>query len=118
MSRTPIQVPIELKEELGELKKELHSSSLPDVISQLLAERNKNAVYRKEEHKNKEAEKQRQQREDVHLGEERKNRLIEFQRNIGLASESEAIDFLLEVFETTPQISMNAFKAYIRIREN
>lgn len=116
MSRTPIQVPIELKEELEGLKRELHCSSLPDVISRLIQEKERNATMRKEEQKKMEAERARQNREDVNLGEERKLRLIEFQKEIGLASEGETIDFLIEVFQSTPQIGMNAFKAYVRLR--
>ncbi|MBG9568179.1 MULTISPECIES: hypothetical protein [Brevibacillus] len=116
MSRTPIQVPIELKEELEDLKRELHCSSLPDVIVRLIQDKNRNAEIRKEEQKKTEAERARQNREDVNLGEERKLRLIEFQNEIGLASEGETIDFLMEVFRSTPQIGMNAFKAYVKLR--
>lgn len=117
MSRTPIQVPIELKEELEELKKELYCSSLHDVIVRLIQDREQNAENRKAQQKKIEAELARQNKEDVNLGEERKLRLIEFQNEIGLASEGEAIDFLLEVFQSTPQIGMNAFKAYVKLRE-
>lgn len=48
-----------IKEELEDLKKELHCSSLPDVIVRLIQDKNRNAEIRKEEQKKTQAERER-----------------------------------------------------------
>lgn len=115
MSREPIQVPSELKKELQKLKKQLHCKSFPDVIKQLIDEREMNIWLRKEEQKHKDQENERIKREFVHLGAERKNKLVEFQKGVGL-TESEAIDFLIDVFNSTSVMGMDAFKSYVKLR--
>lgn len=113
MSRAPIQVPTDLKEQLEILKGSMRCSSLPDVISKLVA----NDVAAKEFERQVRQERidaaAKQKAEFVLLGEERKSRVTELKDLLGLESEAIAIDFLLDVFYLSDKIDNRIFMQWM-----
>lgn len=115
--RTPIQVPMELKEKVEDLKSRFFVSTNYEVIGWLISKLNEYDKFQIEEGEKWRKEKQRQQFEDVNLGEDLKKKLAEFQEHVGLGSPAQAIEFLLEVFESSPTIGRIAFSAYVKMRK-
>lgn len=104
MSRAPIQVPIELKEQLEILKGKMRCSSLPEVISKLCIEKVEAEKFEREVRQERLEEAKRRKSEDIMLGEERKSQVTELKDQLGLSSDAFVIDFLLDVFYTTDKI--------------
>lgn len=113
MSRAPIQVPTDLKEQLEILKGNMRCSSLPDVISKLIA----NDVAAKDFERQVRQERMdaavQQKAECILLGEERKSRVTELKDLLGLESEAIAVDFLLDVFYMSDKIDRSIFMSWM-----
>lgn len=114
MSRAPIQVRTEVKEQLEILKGNMRCSSLQDVISKLID----NDVAAKEFERQVWQEKMdaaaQQKAECIMLGADRKARVVELRELLGLESDAITIDFLLDVFYMSDKIDRSIFMTWMQ----
>lgn len=114
---TMVRVPVQLKEQVEKLQSRFHSKSQADVIESLIRSLEAYDHYRSEQSKKWQDEKERQKNEDIHVGSETKNRLIDFQNFLGLKSPAQAIEFLIDVFDSSHSINKLAFLNFVEMKK-
>lgn len=115
MSRTPIQVPVELKERLELLKSQFHKPSLPETIDFLIKLTERDARDRQNRIEKEKEEKQRYDREDIHLGAELKKRIVEIAQSYAI-SPAGMVEVIADHFDASAEISKSAISTLVRHR--
>ena len=108
-SRTPIQVPTELRDELNEMSETLRVKTQYEVIQKLLA------YYRRSE-KEKNDLRAYQEQHMVDLGKDSKIRFKEIQQELGLRTEGAVFEFLGDCYHGSLQMPMVAFDTYKKMK--
>ncbi|HAS7789863.1 hypothetical protein [Paenibacillus lactis] len=108
-SRTPIQVPTELRDELNEMSDRLRVKTQYEVIQKLLA-----YYHRSEKEKND--LKAYQEQHMVDLGKDSKIRFKEIQQELGLRTEGAVFEFLADCYQGSMQMPMLAFETYRKLK--
>lgn len=116
MSRSPIQVSDEVKEQLEILKTQMRCSSLSDVISKLCEKKVEAESFEVKVRHNTLEEAKRVKNECIMVGEQRKSQVVELKEQLGLGSEAYTIDFLLDVFWTSDKIDRSVLMGLINLR--
>lgn len=116
MSRSPIQVPDELKARIEGLKETLYINTIHGVIEKLVKfyeETQENKIRQAEE---RAAAKAKFEAEAVNLGSELKNRYVSLQNELGFRDEGAALIFLLEHYKNSPTLDKETFKVFRGLR--
>lgn len=108
-SRTPIQVPTELRDELTEMQDKLHCKTQYEVIQKLLA-------YYARNEKEKNDLRAYQEQHMLDLGKKSKERFKGIQKELGLKSDGGVFEFLADCYEGTLQIPTAAFDTYRKMK--
>ncbi|WP_298737674.1 hypothetical protein [uncultured Chitinophaga sp.] len=108
-SRTPIQVPIELKEAVEEMKGTLRAGTHYEVIEKLIRYYNDNEQLKREQDEQRQLEKQKQQETMIYLGEELKRGYMHLNKSLGFASDASGVQFLIEHYENSLTIDKKTF---------
>lgn len=106
MSRTPIQVPVELRDRMNELQKQHRVNTHPALIFKLIGISEEFEQYKV---------KQRQAYEERMISfeeTETKRQYTEFVEKMGFDSLDDAFIFLLQHFETSDNVSRATFDFY------
>lgn len=114
---TMMRIPVELKEQVEILQGRFHAKSQADVLEKLIKSLAAFDDYQKLQTTKWEQEKQRKADEDIYLGHETKNKLLELQKHIGLNSPAQTVEFLIEVFDSTMDIGKLAFLSYVEMKK-
>lgn len=116
---TMMRVPVILNEQVEILQSQRFYSakSKADVLDQLISSLAEYDQYKAEQTEKWDQERQRKEEEDVYLGTEIKNKLIEFQNLVNLKSPAQTIEFLIDVFDSTHDIGKLAFFSYVEIKK-
>lgn len=112
-SRTPIQVPEELKQDIDGLKEEIRVKTQYDTIQWLLDYYRRNEELEVQRHHQEQEQKARIEEEYIHLGAECKGRFVEFKERMGLKRDDAVIDLLQDHWESSLEINQAVMMTYI-----
>lgn len=109
-SRTPIQVPTELRDDLTEMQDKLRCKTQYEVIQKLLE-----YYHRSEKEKND--LKAFQEQRMIDLGKS-KPRFKELQSDLGLRTDAAVFEFLAECYQGSLQMPIGAFELFTQLRKD
>lgn len=110
-SRTPIQVPEELKTAVDGLKDQFHAKTHYEVIEALIKQYEAFQRFQRDQREKWEAEQRRQQAEAIQVGADVKSQFDAFAEDMGVKP-SQAIDLLLSQWSESPGIGHITFGLY------
>lgn len=112
MSRRPIQVPVEVFEEMTEYRTVLYARSHHELITRLMQEHREHVKLQEKMENEFNAEKQRQENEMLQLGEELKNEFDELRQDLNLNYDKSLVKFLIEHYKNSLDINSMTFMYY------
>jgi hypothetical protein len=115
-TRSPIQVPEELKNEVEGLKDELRCKTSYEVIEKLTRHYEAGKVYRIEQVNKWQAEKERQAAEMLQLDEKTKKEFEALKVDVGLQADSSLVTFLMLHYLESPNVGKSAFEAFKKLK--
>ena len=115
-ARTPIQVPIELKMKMDDMKGTLKASSQYEVIEKLIEYYNRAEQQKNIEFKFRQAEKKEQDETMVVLGEELKKKYDLFQRGCSFNYPQSGLKLLLEHWESSDSFKRGVLELLKELR--
>lgn len=115
-TRTPIQVPEELKTKVDDLKEKFNAKTHYEVIEKLIQSYHAFNNYKEDQRLKDEEEKERQRREMVDLGEETKEKFTAFKNENKLLKDSSAAELLLHHFQVSANLDKTTFALYQSLR--
>lgn len=110
-TRTPIQVPEELKSSVEGYKGEFYAKTSYEVIEKLIQSHEKNKEHRQAARIERDEEKARWGREDIHAGADIKTMFTSFKNEMKL-TDAQALEMLLCHFNEQPNIGQITFGLY------
>lgn len=108
-SRTPIQVPTELRDELNDMTDTMRVKTQYEVIQKLIA-------YHRRNEAEKIAQKAYQEANMVDIGGDMKAKFKEIKEDLGLRTDAGVLEFLADHYQGSLQLGMGSFDTYKRLR--
>jgi hypothetical protein len=115
MSRSPIQVPEEIKEGMEVFKDKLHAKSHHELISKLMKFHEDTQRQQWEQSQKRREEEERQKREMIQLGEKQKEIFDKIKIDMGFDEDVQVFALLYEHFMNSRTIDMITFDMYRNI---
>jgi hypothetical protein len=116
-TRSPIQVPDELKTKIDSMKERFYAKTHYEVIEKLLSNFEKNLILNEKRIVDQQAEKDRQKAEVIQLTTSIKKKYIDFQNEMGFKKETDVFEFLYEHYKNSKSIDKQTLKVYQELRE-
>lgn len=116
-TRTPIQVPEELKNEVEAFKDKLHVKTNYEVIEKLITYYNRTEQWKAEERKKREEQEQNRKETMVYLGEKTKEEYMQLGEFLGLKSEPAIAEFLIAHYHLSGTFSKELLGLLVTLQQ-
>lgn len=117
-TRTPIQVPEDLKNEVESFKDKLHVKTNYEVIQRLIAYYNRNEQQKVEDRKQREQQEEKRKETMVYLGEEIKADFMLQGEMLGLKNEKSIGEFLLAHYHTSSTVGKEMLGLLVSLQQS
>ena len=111
-TRSPIQVPEELKSKVDTLKDQFNTKTHYEVIEKLIESYHAFNRYKEDQRIKVEEEKERQRRDMIDIGPEAKAKFNELKIEMKLSKDSSLLELLLHHYGCSPSIDKSTFALY------
>lgn len=115
MSRKPIQVTEEVKDELDRLQDQFRAKTTYETIEKLVRYYENNERWKKEERTRQEELERKRKATMIYIGEDLKSQYTELANELDL-NESNALALLLHHYEQSPTLSKETFRFYANLK--
>lgn len=115
-SRTPIQVPEELKNQIEGLQGKVYAKTNYGVIEKLIEFYHAFNKFKQDQHDKWANEKARQSHEMLQVGSDTKKVFNSLKDKLGLKSEEDLTILLLDHFNSADQMKKGTFNMYLKLR--